>query len=867
MIRCSWLCSVPDTSDPLSGTEHQSPMRPTSILMLATLTLGVTLISQAQVETISDAAHHQFVFAYRLLQRGQDKDAAAAFDEYLGDFPNDEKRGDAVYYRALLAMRAGQPARARQFFADAPEPAMVPRYALHLLRGQLSVEVGRYEGALTWLERIDATALDPTVAASVLHLRGVAYRGAGNLPAAAAQFDAAGRLKTSIRPRVMIEHARVLSLMDRPEQAMTLLRRCLAVPDPATCAEAAKLGGDLALGIGRNVEAAQFYRIILESHQTSKHFVPAVQGAMWAAHTAGRFDDVRILFEQYIGSLLEPEDRIEATYLAATARQELGGHAQVVGLLQGLRQEAAQSVILDKVLYRLARSQSALADFDGMRQTLDELNTSCPESPLCDEGGLLAAAADIKRGRLREASARFTGIIDKGSGSKAYREALRQRSHLYATEGHVGQAIADGEAWIAAFGTVRHATADEMRLRLIDLYHRAGDYEASRSTAEALLVAEAGKEGGLAPRIEQEAMYRHALALIKLKRFEASLGVLDRLELRHPMNPYQDEAGYYRGLVLIALGRSERALPHLFAASRSARLGDRHRVQALRLAAVYLRRQDRGDEAEKALIDLKAMVGLENLQLDERTWLARRFVGQGKHAQVLTILEPLLEDPDKLTLVDRSELLFIAGGARRATGSLSTAVDAFEEVMALGGRKQIPARLELARTYQASGQHDKALDAFDGLINQRPTAIAVQALLGRAAVQRQLGLRSRREDDLEEAVTYLGQARRDLERVILLHSHPQLSPWPQLAHVELHRIHRELGKAVVSEQRLRANLGELKESFPDGPYAEYAEAMLAIQHHDPGRAVRDLDTLRQQAIDEHLRQHVQREIRRLKEGR
>ncbi|MFK7790679.1 MAG: hypothetical protein AB8C95_14450, partial [Phycisphaeraceae bacterium] len=62
----------------------------------------VWTIPGASVFAQSDAEHQQFLFAYKLLQRGEVADAASEFDEYLGKFPNGAKLGDAQYYRALL---------------------------------------------------------------------------------------------------------------------------------------------------------------------------------------------------------------------------------------------------------------------------------------------------------------------------------------------------------------------------------------------------------------------------------------------------------------------------------------------------------------------------------------------------------------------------------------------------------------------------------------------------------------------------------------------------------------------------------------------------------------------------------------------
>ncbi|MEO0477189.1 MAG: tetratricopeptide repeat protein, partial [Planctomycetota bacterium] len=133
----------------------------------------------------SDAEHQQFLFAYKLLQRGETVDAAAEFDEYLGKFPNGEKFGDAQYYRALLFRKAGQNDKAADLLKSAKDPTIVPAYAVKLLHGQVLSDQGKFKEALGPLEQIKADELDDKVAVSALYLKGLAYRGAENMEASA----------------------------------------------------------------------------------------------------------------------------------------------------------------------------------------------------------------------------------------------------------------------------------------------------------------------------------------------------------------------------------------------------------------------------------------------------------------------------------------------------------------------------------------------------------------------------------------------------------------------------------------------------------------------------------------------------------
>ena len=78
-------------------------------LCLLVFALQGEQLSPAAPAVSSAAAHQQFVFAYRVLQRTQQNNdprdlelAADAFDEYLGRFPDDNKKADALFFLSLI---------------------------------------------------------------------------------------------------------------------------------------------------------------------------------------------------------------------------------------------------------------------------------------------------------------------------------------------------------------------------------------------------------------------------------------------------------------------------------------------------------------------------------------------------------------------------------------------------------------------------------------------------------------------------------------------------------------------------------------------------------------------------------------------
>lgn len=833
------------------------------IIILTIPLIAVVLRSaepaRGQVTTVSEAAHNQFVLAYRLLQRGQDGQAVEAFDEYLGNFPRDEKRGDALYYRSLLAMRADRRRMALRLLADAPVPKIVPTYAIPLLVGQLNTDLGAYAEALAVLETIDPETMEPVLRASTLHLRGMAYRGVNNLPAADAKLEAAAAIDSPLRGRALLDRARVLIAMERDDDAMQVLTECLESKDRDVVPDAARLGADLAYREGRHDQAVALYEIILTGYQTSAQFLAAVRGTVWAHFGARRFGQVLVVFKQYRDTISKPQDRLDLWYVAGSAQQELGRHAEAIALFTAVLDDAGAWPTLDKLLYKLASSQFELERYPSMQATLARLKRQRPDSSLNADGSFLLATADARRGQTVQAVARLTAIVDRGREHAYFDQALLHRGKLHEIDGLHAQAIADYETYLARENGRATSIAAEIGVRLIDLHFREGNFEKSVDFAGTLL----GPSAKVAPLIEQEALYRGALAQIKLKRYDAAQQMLQRLTSRHPQNKYREEAAYYGALVLIATDEADLALKPLKALAASDTLDQPLRTHALRLAGIHLRQIGSDNEAFQTLTQLETLAGRDTLTIDERHWLGKHLAATGRHESALTYLQPLLDDRDSLARGDRAEVLYLAGLSRRHGSDHDGAIAAFAEVVALGAGFDLRARLELGHTLRRAERLDEAIEAYGGLVNARPTSIAVDALLGRAAAYRMLARHRKLQDDTVGAADALRSAQHTLTRLTTLHDAPQLSPLPQKAHIELHEVLLELGEPAVPAREVQQNLQDLLAKFPNGLHADYAKALLAVLRKNRKDAVFLLKRLNTKALDDDLRKRIEAQLRQL----
>ncbi|MBI1336614.1 MAG: tetratricopeptide repeat protein [Phycisphaera sp.] len=798
--------------------------RITALLFSALL---VGLCVQPCAAQNDNAAYQSFVFAYRLLQRGQDKAAAEAFDDYLGKFPSEPRRGDALYYRAMLARQAGEPTKAVKMLDGAPPPTLVPAHAVPILLGQSYLDLHDNKKALAALEKVRIDSLEPAVAASVHYLRGVAYRGADNLPAAAEQLKQVVSIDSPMKPMAMLDLARVQALQGQNEQATKTLEDAIDLKDPAVTPEAARLAGDIHAKAGRQELALEAYRKVLTGYQSSTQFAPSVVGTLWSLYQLKRYDELLKTYETYRDSLSGP-DLGTAQYLAGSAYQDKSQHEQAIPLLTEAS-DTLKSSGGDKALYKLAVSLLETGQYERMNQTLDRLVRDNPKSSLAGDAVFLRASADMRRGDPAAGAARLTQVVQLGKDHPLYARALLQRAALFESSNQPDAAVTDYRAYLDTPEAQQNPDSRcSATLRVSDLLTGLGLAKQSEQTLANLL---AGQK--LDPLNEQEAIYRMMLAQVAQKKNKEALATVKTLLEKHPQNRYLDRATYYRGLLLLSLGRPDEALPDLMTAGNRETLDKSLRVNALRLSALTLRQANRDDDSAVTLAALEKLTGLDGLSVDEQLWLGGRLSRLGQPREALRYLQPVLKlDPRKLDGAQRARAYYAAGVCLRSLGQLDAAMTAFNQAVALGYGLEKKARLEIARVYADKGHPDDALAEYEGLTASQDGSTAAAALLESARLYR---VKSRGYADrglTDRATDADEQAYKLLLKLTVLYGYPDLSPTAEAGYMEL----VDVASALNKGDECVAALKDLSKRFPETPYDLYARGELARREGKPADA-------------------------------
>lgn len=796
-----------------------------SLILLAIVAAPVVALAQ------SDAEHQQFLFAYKLLQRGETAEAEAEFDEYLGKFPSGEKFGDAQYYRALLYRKAGKNEKAAALLKSSAEPTIVPAYAVKLLHGQVLSDQGKYKEALGPLEQIKTDKLDDKVAVSALYLKGLAYRGADNLQAAATALADAAQLDTSMKARALLDLAKVRAMMKDNVKAIAALERCLKIEDAAITPEAARFAGDLSYNAGDYGKAISYYNTVAARYQSSPHFAPAVVGLLWAQFANEQYDALRKTFDSSIDAL-PVSDRLPAYYLAGSAHQEQGQHDKAADLLSQVAGGTGSLPIQEKVLYKLALSQFELKRYDKMQDTIFALKKRFPETKLAVDVAFLQATADAKAGQVQQGAARLTQFIERGKASPYYQQALLRRAHLYETNGEIEPAAKDYQAYLKSVDKPS-PTSLQAGFRLMELLGALAKHQDVIDLATSFM--EISDSALRTPAVEQEALYRLAVAQRFSGDLDKALATHSRLTREHPINPYRAESVLEQGLIRMTQGDSDRGVPLLLDAVKREGLTRGSQISALRIVAQHDADNDKLGRAYDLRMKIQELGGAEVFSDDERLWLGETLINRRDPKSAMKYLTAVKGEKTK----ERAMLL--TGKAQRLAGAHDEATVTLNEVRAVSERYGTEAWLELALTYRDMGKTDKAMAELTPLQNpDRGHRIASRALY-EAGVIHQRQYLAKQKTTPEQAAAHAKSAREAFKKLWLLYPDREGEDQAKRAFLELAVLQAASGDAAAEVKTLE----ELATAHPDSPYATYAKALLAIRAGQMERA------------DQYLRQTIE----------
>ena len=760
------------------------------------------------------AADREFTFAARLLERGEHGLATEAFDQFIARFADDQRVADAHYYLAILARRRGEAEAAERHLELVLNPRHVTAAALHMLRGQVKLERGQSAEALAELEQVKADALpDDNSRATWRYLLGSAYRAAGNLAGAAEQFDAAAKVDTAVRASALVELGKVRADLKQQNEAIDALMEALAAnPSPALAAEARALAADLSYTLRQYDRAAELYQQIVQQHQASPAFGPAVAGVLRSLFAAGQYQKV---LEQYEAtrSLAPREQTAEVLYLVGTSHVQLQQYAKASDyFLQFLRLTGGEHRLAGEVAYHYALCFYHL-DLDAFEKWVASFEDDLPKMSRGPELQFLRAQAAISRNRPSQAVAYLAPLIKQPDGAHA-RQALAQRAALYEQLGQTAEASADYAEFARRFPD--DPTALDAGRRAIDLAFRAGQFERAVELGESWLT-----RTNVAADQAAEVRLKVALSLLKLDRRDESLKALGALIETRPPAALGAQAHYWRGVLLAAESSADGRAIEALRQAVAGPLPEEQKAAAMTLIAQQHVKAGRQSDALEAYEQLRGLRSPEKFEPTVAVWVGRGLHQAGRDEAALLWLRPLVARRDVSEPI-KAEALFHIGESLRRLGRHEEAIETYRQLVALSRGYEDQGRLGLAHALQAVGKPTEAINEYDALISASASEVAADSLLHSALLR------------LGPMATSQGrqEARKRLNRIVILYDVPQLT-------FLVDRALMTLGDMDVADDRkdaARRQFAAVADRNPPSPWRDAAAAELAILDGNLGGA-------------------------------
>jgi tetratricopeptide (TPR) repeat protein len=755
------------------------------------------------------------------MQRQEYRLAEQALATFITDHPADRRSSDARYYLALLTRQRGDTQAAAAHLQAVTNPVDIPPHALALLRGQVLLELGDAKAAAVQLETIRPEQLpDDASRAAWHHLLGSAARLAGNLPAAAAQFQSAAQLPSPVQASATLELGKVQLAMNEPDRALTTLTQALKLDlPPDDTAQARALAADVALSLGRFDLAADLCRQIITHHQTHAAFKPAVINLLRALYAAGQD---QALLQQFptLAPLLSPADQPQSLYLAAAAavRQQnypLGTQH----VLQFYKQFGPDHPLAPQVAYLYAICYFH-TDPPGFEKWIASIAPQLPQMDHRHELQYLHAQVAIHRNDLAAAVDRLTPLIDEPANPFA-RRALLQRAALLEQLSSPDKAAADYTLYAQRHGQDPHALTASARA--IDLAFASSRFQSVIDLAPPFL-----QQPNLDPVQRTTIRFKLAVAQLQQNQRDAALTSFDAVLADNPPPPapLAALAHYHRGLILAATATpqtTDAALAAIESALRGPLPADT-RAAALEILAQLHRLAGRTDEALLAYEQLRLIRSPSQIDPLICVWAARNLLESGRYEPALLWAQAVVDRADDAAIPPAavSESLFLAGRCQQSLGQFSAAIPLYHRLLARGPAFAQQARLHLAQCLTAAGQSPQALEQYDQLVHVEASAIAAAALLESALIQITTADRLAAAND-PAAANLLTDARSRLHRLIILYDLPQLSPLVLSAMVLLADL-----DAASEPAKARQWCDGILSRQPATPFHELAQAQLLL---------------------------------------
>ncbi len=464
-----------------------------------------------------------FRSAEALVALGKSDEARARFLQIVEQHPKADGADAALVCAAELALKAGEPARARELAARLPNlaPESPLRADARLIEARAAIDAKQPAEAIPLLETLlETDKPSPAVAQSARYYLGLAYRDTGQkqkaadvlgalaempeAPAAADALyvvgeeafhadppryaDAIGPLEKYLEARPkgeVADHALTLLAISYQElgqdaKARAVLDRLVQeFPQSQALAATARLRlAQADADAGRFDQAAALYRLAAEGTEDPQVKVRALSGLGWsllkAKHPAEAAEAYTALLEADPQGPLAADaalDRARALEEAGKTAEALAAYAHVTETYPQSDRAPTAALARARLLVREDRPEEAAAAFETARNLLPKTDAEAAAGVLAEWG-----AALLDAGKTDEADAVFRRLLTEHPASPRAAEARVNLAESAIQAGKLDEARTLLEPVAAGGDAVEPSLKATALYRLGDLAARRGDW-------------------------------------------------------------------------------------------------------------------------------------------------------------------------------------------------------------------------------------------------------------------------------------------------------------------------------------------------------------------------------------------------------
>jgi len=644
------------------------------------------------------APQARYMAALSALGQEQFADARTHAEAFLGNtaYKDNELVPAVLYIAAESYLLAAEPeggnpggvAKAetlyRQLVADHPDHARVPRAQLRI--GWCLYQKKQYDPAITHLSGVMAQLTDPAHQAEANLLIGRSYAATDRHAEAVKAYDAALKAKPDW-PRtdeLLIASAQSLRAADNAEEATKRLSRLIAEFAESTYrAQALYQLGEIAQEQKKYDEAVSHYKQVVEGFGESEFAAPARYGLAAAYYAQEKNDEAITQLNALLSGNADAEITARAHLLRGLVYQRRKEHEPAAKDLQAFLDTNPEGDEAVDARFALVLCLIGQGRFDPARSAMD---------------ALLAAKPDYKHG-------------DK----------------MYYELGHALLAKEDGEGAAAAFGSLAEKFPDselaaEASFHVGRHHERASDdlEDETQKKAEVAKAAAAyakGLEKAEPGPLREKLQYKLGDMQFRQEQYaEAGQTLLAQIS-DQPQGELVGPARFLAAEALFRQDKFQEALP-LFAQVAADKVAKYH-DQALYRAGVCATKMDNWAEAQKHFEGLLQAFPDFDQAAEARYGLARALQQQNKLDEARKLYEQVIDETETETA---ARAQFMIGEIEFGQGKFEDAIVSYLGVV--GGYPykewQSYARFQTGRCYQQLGNNEKAVEAFQKVVDDYP---------------------------------------------------------------------------------------------------------------------------------------------------